>query len=77
MHSLYQTGATLEEVGERYGITRERVRQLFKKAGLETRSRRETLELNPRPGPPVAEMGLVGASPVRLQVDACSALSLT
>lgn len=37
MYALYQDGATLEEVGADYGITRERVRQLFKKAGLQTR----------------------------------------
>jgi hypothetical protein len=39
MHRQYLQGATLEEVGERAGITRERVRQLFKKAGLQTRTR--------------------------------------
>ena len=39
MYTLYlQQGATLEAVGEAYGITRERVRQLFNKAGLPTRS---------------------------------------
>ena len=56
MHAVYQDGATLEEVGKRYGITRERVRQLFKKAGLKTRSRQETLELKRRRDPTVAEM---------------------
>jgi hypothetical protein len=44
MYALYQDGATLEEVGERYGVTRERVRQLFNKAGLATRSRQEASE---------------------------------
>jgi Homing endonuclease associated repeat/Sigma-70, region 4 len=39
MYAEYQAGATLEEVGARAGITRERVRQLFKAAGLATRSR--------------------------------------
>lgn len=38
MYALYQDGATLEEVGKPYRITRERVRQLFKKAALNTRS---------------------------------------
>jgi Homing endonuclease associated repeat/Sigma-70, region 4 len=44
MYALYQDGATLEEVGKRYEITRERVRQLFNKAGLATRSRKEASE---------------------------------
>jgi AraC-like DNA-binding protein len=38
MHALYQQGATLEEIAEEFEITRERVRQLFKAAGLKTRS---------------------------------------
>ncbi len=38
MYALYETGATLKEVGERYGITRERVRQVFDEASLRTRS---------------------------------------
>jgi DNA-directed RNA polymerase sigma subunit (sigma70/sigma32) len=56
MYALYQDGATLNKVGERYGVTRERVRQLFNKAGLATRSRREASERNRTPGPPVVEM---------------------
>jgi hypothetical protein len=51
MYALYQDGATLNKVGERYGVTRERVRQLFNKAGLATRSRREASERNRTPGP--------------------------
>jgi hypothetical protein len=43
MHSLYQTGATLEEAGERYGITGGHVCDVFKKAGLETRERGERI----------------------------------
>jgi len=39
MHRHYLQGATLEEVGQRAGITRERVRQLFDKAGLPRRTR--------------------------------------
>jgi hypothetical protein len=46
MYALYQDGATLKVVGERYGVTRERVRQLFNKAGLATRSRQEASERN-------------------------------
>lgn len=34
MHQMYADGATLEEVGRRYGMTRERVRQVFRAAGL-------------------------------------------
>jgi DNA-directed RNA polymerase sigma subunit (sigma70/sigma32) len=41
MYSLYQRGSTLEEVGKLYGLTRKRVRQLFKEADLPTRSRQE------------------------------------
>ena len=56
MYALYEVGATLEEIGADYGITRERVRQLFNKAGLPTRSPQETLELHRTPAPPVADM---------------------
>jgi hypothetical protein len=38
MYVLYRQGATLDEVGVQAGITAERVRQLFKGAGLKTRS---------------------------------------
>jgi DNA-binding transcriptional regulator LsrR (DeoR family) len=38
MYELYEHGATLEEIGDDFGITRERVRQLFKQAGLQTRT---------------------------------------
>lgn len=34
MANLYKTGHTLQQIGEEYGITRERVRQLIKKAGV-------------------------------------------
>jgi len=42
MYALYVGGATLEEVGARFGITRERVRQVFREAGISTRSITET-----------------------------------
>jgi Homing endonuclease associated repeat len=45
MYDFYATGATLEEVGVRFGLTRERVRQVFQEAGLPTRSIAETLSL--------------------------------
>ncbi len=45
MHVLYEQGATLSEVGTRAGITAARVSKLFKKAGLQTRSRAQIDEL--------------------------------
>jgi len=38
MYQAYLEGATLEQAGRQFGLTRERVRQLFKGAGLPTRS---------------------------------------
>jgi len=38
MYALYEDGATLEEVGICFSLTRERVRQIFRDAGLATRS---------------------------------------
>jgi hypothetical protein len=34
MARLYKSGLTLEEIGNRYGISRQRVQQRFKEAGL-------------------------------------------
>ncbi len=34
MARLYKSGLTLEEIGDRYGISRQRVQQRFKEAGL-------------------------------------------
>jgi hypothetical protein len=45
MYELYEGGLTLHEVGEDYGLSRERVRQLFARAGLQTRSILETAQL--------------------------------
>lgn len=45
MHGLYLGGATLEEVGARFGLSRERVHQIFAEAGIPTRSARETATL--------------------------------
>jgi hypothetical protein len=45
MYEMYATGATLEEVGARFGITRERVRQVFREAGISTRSLQQTYAL--------------------------------
>jgi len=46
MYDLYEYGATLDEVGEDFGgLSRERIRQLFGRAGLKTRSTAETAQL--------------------------------
>jgi DNA-binding CsgD family transcriptional regulator len=45
MRELYDAGGTLSEVAERFGISRERVRQLFRAHGLPTRSIAETAAL--------------------------------
>lgn len=45
MHALYEQGATLKEVGEEFGLTGERVGQLLRRAGLKTRSTKETLAI--------------------------------
>jgi len=38
MYALYSSGATLEEIAYHFGVSRERVRQIFHDAGLSTRS---------------------------------------
>ena len=45
MRALYAGGATLEEVGARFGLSRERVRQILQEAGIKTRSIGETSAL--------------------------------
>jgi hypothetical protein len=45
MYAMYRGGASLRAVGEQFGISGERVRQLFGAAGLETRSRTEVEEI--------------------------------
>ncbi len=42
MRALYEIGASLGEVAERFSVTRERVRQLFNSHGVPTRSTAET-----------------------------------
>lgn len=51
MFTKYAAGASLVEVGNEYGISRERVRQLFREAGLSTRSRAETAAIRGKPKP--------------------------
>lgn len=41
MHALYRAGSSLRAVGTEFGISAERVRQLFRDNGLRTRSRNE------------------------------------
>lgn len=51
MYEIYQAGATLEEVGAKHGgLTRERVRQIFKDADLPTRSRGQANQLKRQAG---------------------------
>lgn len=45
MYALYNEGATLQEVGERFDLTRERVRQLFREHDLPVRSVAEAMAL--------------------------------
>jgi hypothetical protein len=45
MYRLYENGATLDEVGKAFGISRERVSQLFRRSGLSARSIREAAAL--------------------------------
>jgi hypothetical protein len=45
MYSGYEAGATLEEIAKQSDLTRERVRQLFREAGLTVRSIGETAAL--------------------------------
>jgi len=46
MFAAYSTGATLQEVGEQYGISRERVRQILKANDYPVRSVKETAALH-------------------------------
>ena len=45
MYRLYEKGATLDEVGKAFGISKERVSQLFRRSGLSARSIREAAAL--------------------------------
>lgn len=45
MYLMYSDGSTLEEVGARFHLSRQRVQQVFQEAGLPTRSLAETQEL--------------------------------
>lgn len=42
MYSMYAEGSTLEQVAARYGVSRQRVLQVFQENGLATRSTAET-----------------------------------
>lgn len=45
MYALYRDGATLKEVGARFDLSSERVRQIFRSAGLPTRSTAESVAI--------------------------------
>lgn len=40
MKALYESGTTLAEVGVEFGISKQRVEQIFKEVGIQTRSRK-------------------------------------
>jgi hypothetical protein len=40
LYALYQTGLSLEQVGKKHGTTRQNIHKLFKKRGLQRRSKR-------------------------------------
>lgn len=42
MYFMYTEGATLEEVGNRFHLSRQRVQQIFQEASIPTRSATET-----------------------------------
>lgn len=44
MSALYTEGKTLQEVGDKYGLTRERVRQILRQLGTESLGRRDKEE---------------------------------
>lgn len=45
MYAFYAGGATLQEVGDRFGVSRERVRQVFRQRGWTTRSIKDVAAL--------------------------------
>ena len=48
MARLYQSGLTLQAIGVKYGLTRERVRQILRKSGVPSRGWNNRRSLDPR-----------------------------
>jgi len=67
MIAMYQKGHTLQEVGDEFGVTRERVRQIMSKFGVESRS--------PGRGPKVID-DLTCASIVKMYQEGASQSAL-
>lgn len=69
MASLYKEGKTLEEVGAEFGLTRERVRQILEKAGIQRRvagERTKPEEVEERTCPECGELFVVPLGSNRL-----------
>jgi len=49
MKALYENGMTLTEVGEKFDISKQRVEQIFKKAGIQIRSRKMSFKFRNTP----------------------------
>lgn len=78
MHELYETGWTLEQVAQEFGVSRERVRQILRQFGYETRSVGESSamkrdQLRAQHGPRIRELLAEGLT----TAEAADRLSVT